>query len=138
MHIFHCSALINLLEFIHCTLYIVKCTLYSLHCKVLIVQCLLYSINCTLYICHCSADIHRWDTAHKSVHTWQDTKREICHKRMDKLKWKHKKLHNQQRKLGIEQESKLPKDETYNIGSLLIYIICSSKALYEIQVIYHI
>ena len=37
---------------VHCTMYIVQCTLYNVHCTMYIVQCTLYTIHCTLYIVH--------------------------------------------------------------------------------------
>ena len=45
---------INSLYSVHCTVYIVQCTLYSVHCTVYIVQCTLYSVHCTVYIVHCT------------------------------------------------------------------------------------
>ena len=35
---------------VHCTMYIVQCTLYNVHCTMYIVQCTLYNVHCTMYI----------------------------------------------------------------------------------------
>ena len=39
---------------VHCTMYIVQCTLYNVHCTMYIVQCTLYNVHCTMYIVQCT------------------------------------------------------------------------------------
>ena len=41
--------------YVHCTVYIVQCTLYSVHRTMYIVQCTLYSVRCTVYIVQCTS-----------------------------------------------------------------------------------
>ena len=57
----HCTVYIVqcTLYSVHCTVYIVQCTLYSVHCTVYIVQCTLYSVHCTVYIVQCTLYISR-------------------------------------------------------------------------------
>ena len=47
----HCT-----MNTIICTLYIVHCTLFTILCKLYIVQCTLYSVHCTVYtvLCKCT------------------------------------------------------------------------------------
>ena len=56
MYSVHCTVYIVqcTLYSVHCTVYIVQCTLYSVHCTVYIVQCTLYSVHCTVYIVQCT------------------------------------------------------------------------------------
>ena len=37
---------------VHCTMYIIQCTLYSVYCIVYSVQCTLYCVYCTVYNIH--------------------------------------------------------------------------------------